>query len=300
MKHKFLIFNLLGLLWSCGNSSPASQSESEQARGHVLASLEKTQPSSDCDSLASFQTITVAGHEVAIALPPDSIAIVANLLILQGWNFPKEDWCQRSSLCQKAKALGYRLIMPEMGKSTYSTRLYRETRAEWRSYPTRRWLSDTLIPYLQETYCVMQEEEDNLVVGLSTGARGAALMALHMPDFFKAVAALSGDYDQRQIPKERILTGFYGSYEQFPERWAGEDNLVTQIEQFRTPIYLGHGQKDQVCPPVQTKLFYDSLRVAHPDLKMELNMPTQYAHNYQYWDYEVDRFLAFFEEVRGL
>ncbi|WP_157558306.1 prolyl oligopeptidase family serine peptidase [Microscilla marina] len=251
-----------------------------------------------CDSLRRMQTIKVAGHLVDIAVPQDSTNIKANLLVLQGWNFPKDDWCKKSSLCKKALSQGYRLIMPEMGKSTYSSKLYPETLKQWRKYPTLKWVTDSLIPYLQQRYCIMTPHQANFVVGLSTGARGAGLVVLNLPGLFKAVAALSGDFDQRKIPYDRIMTGFYGSIATFPKRWAGEDNMVVNIQKFKTPFYLGHGKLDRVCPPAQTQLFYQTLKKAHPRLKVVLSMPTWAAHNYRYWDYEVDKFLKFFEAYR--
>jgi dienelactone hydrolase len=253
-------------------------------------------PVPNCTPLKTMQTMKVAGHLVDVAVPKDSANIKGNLLILQGWSFPKDDWCKKSSLCKKALEQGYRLIMPEMGKSTYSSKLYPQTLAQWRKYPTLKWLTDSLIPHLQKEYCIMQPSQSNFVVGLSTGARGAGLVVLNMPDLFKAAAALSGDFDQRKIPYDRIMTGFYGSIAAFPKRWAGEDNMVVNIKKFKTPFYLGHGKLDKVCPPSQTQLFYNELKKAHPNLKVVLSMPTWAAHNYKYWDYEVDKFLKFFAE----
>lgn len=250
----------------------------------------------NCLPLHATQSVEVAGHMVDIATPKDStIKIKANLLILQGWNFPKEDWCKKSSLCKKALAQGYRLIMPEMGKSTYSSELYPQTLKAWRKYPTLKWLTDSLIPYLQKRYCIMTSTQANFVTGLSTGARGAGLVVLNMPGLFKAAAALSGDFDQRGIPQDRIMTGFYGSFYQFPKRWAGKDNMVVNIKKFKTPFYLGHGKLDRVCPPAQTRQFHDALKKNHLKLKVTLSMPAWAAHDYKYWDYEVDKFLKFFE-----
>lgn len=278
------------------NQNPDTLSSLRKKDGSDTQTKEKATRQKNCETLKSFQTLTVAGHQTDIALPPDAVPIRANLLILQGWNFAKDDWCRHAGLCQKALAKGYRLIMPEMGKSTYSTRLYPETLPEWRQFPTRRWLTDTLIPYLQKTYCIFLPEESNFVIGLSTGARGAALVSLNLPDLIRGMAALSGDYDQRKIPQERIMNGFYGSILKFPERWSGEDNLITQIYRFHTPAYLGHGQKDYVCPPNQTRLFYDSLLAHYPDMRLVLSMPAWAGHNYQYWDSETDPVLKFFEE----
>lgn len=251
----------------------------------------------DCLPLRAKQTMEVAGHLVDITTPADSGKIKGNLLVLQGWSFPKDDWCKKSSLCQKALSQGYRLIMPEMGKSTYSSQLYPQTLAQWRKYPTLPWLTDSLIPYLQKRYCIMTKDQANFVVGLSTGARGAGLVVMNKPDLFKAAAALSGDFDQRGIPHDKIMTGFYGSIYQFPKRWAGKDNMVVNIKKFKTPFYLGHGKLDRVCPPAQTLQFYQALKKNHPKLKLTLSMPAWAAHNYKYWDYEVDRFLKFFEEA---
>lgn len=251
----------------------------------------------DCLPLRAKQTMEVAGHLVDITTPADSGKIKGNLLVLQGWSFPKDDWCKKSSLCQKALSQGYRLIMPEMGKSTYSSQLYPQTLAQWRKYPTLPWLTDSLIPYLQKRYCIMTKDQANFVVGLSTGARGAGLVVMNKPDLFKAAAALSGDFDQRGIPHDRIMTGFYGSIYQFPKRWAGKDNMVVNIKKFKTPFYLGHGKLDRVCPPAQTLQFYQALKKNHPKLKLTLSMPAWAAHNYKYWDYEVDRFLKFFGET---
>ncbi|MFA4852641.1 MAG: prolyl oligopeptidase family serine peptidase, partial [Bacteroidales bacterium] len=63
---------------------------------------------------------------------------------------------------------------------------------------------------------------------------------------------------------------------------------------YKTPIYLAHGMLDQVVPPEQTIMFYDSLKKYHPDLKIKLNMPNA-RHDYLFWNSEVDNILKFFE-----
>jgi esterase/lipase superfamily enzyme len=293
----FVFFSIL-YLEACGGASsaqkPARIAAATQPKATVIS---RKEPAVVCDTLLSFQTIAVAGHWTDIAIPSHDKKIIGNILILQGWDFPKDDWCKKSSLCQKALAKGYRLIMPEMGRSTYQSQNYPETRADLRQYPTRKWLTDTLIPYLQKRYCLLQTDQSNFILGLSTGARGAGLVTMNLPDLFKAVAALSGDYDQTGIPADRIMTAFYGSYQKFSERWAGEDNMVVNVAKFKTPFYLGHGKLDKICPPNQTELFYNALHKAHPNLKIKLNMPAWAAHDYKYWDYEVDNIFAFFESV---
>lgn len=214
-------------------------------------------------------------------------------ILFPGWNFPADDWCNKTELCSKILSSGYCIVLPEMGKSVYQEKNYPETLLEWRLYPTRGWLSDTLIPTLQKKYSLLAENENNYVIGLSTGARGVALILLDFPDLFKGAAALSGDYNQTSMPADNLMTGFYGSFYKFPDRWKNTDNPVTRIREYKTPIYLGHGKQDKVVPPEQTIMFYDSLKKYHPALKIILNMPAA-QHNYDYWSSEVDNILKFF------
>ncbi|MEM9981997.1 MAG: alpha/beta hydrolase-fold protein [Bacteroidota bacterium] len=250
------------------------------------------------DSLQSFQTLQIGKHLVDIALPKESVTIKGNLLILQGFNFPKDDWCKKSSLCKKALAEGYVLIMPEMGKSVYATKLYPETREDWRHYPTKTWLVDTVFSHLQEKYGLLLSSQQNYMIGLSTGARGIALVALDHPTLFTACAALSGDYDPTRVPNDRLITAYYGAYELFPTRWAQVDNVVAKIEEWRTPIYLGHGKRDKVVAWEETQWFYDQLIQQAPEFPVKLSLLEIYGHDYTYWDFEVDRVLDFFDTIK--
>lgn len=214
-------------------------------------------------------------------------------LVLHGWNLPTDEWCTKTSLCSKATELGFFVILPDMGKSLYQDQNYPETRIDWCVYPTRTWLSDTLIPKLRNDFNLMTERDSNYLVGLSTGARGVALVLLDYPNLFKAAAALSGDYDQVQLPNDNLLTAIYGAYSTHKERWQTVDNPVYRISEFTTPLYLGHGKLDKVVPPAQTQEFYDSLVKKQPSLKIKLSMPDA-AHTYDYWDSEVDSIIKFF------
>lgn len=289
----FLAFSLFFFLNCSEKISEKNTQESSLDTKKVVENLAKPLLPPPCDSLAEFQTITVAGHQVDIARPKGQS--IGNLLILQGFAFPKDDWCKKSSLCKKALAAGYTLIMPEMGKSNYMSQLYPQTRADWKKEPQKHWLTDSLFSFLQNKYCLLLPTQKNFAVGLSTGARGVAVVALEKPELFRAAAALSGDYEQSKIPQDRVHIGYMGSYQQFPKRWREEENIVFQIKRWKTPIYIGHGKLDMVCPYQQSQLFYEALVKHHPKLRVKLNLPAQYAHDYRYWDYEVDNILSFFD-----
>ena len=255
--------------------------------------IEKIRPTAHATQ-DTLKTIMIAGHAVDIRTPAKG-DIKGNIIVLPGWSFSKDDWCNKSSLCTKALEKGYRLIMPEMSKSVYSGAYYPETIKEWQKFPNKVWVVQEMIPTLQKQHEILLPQQKNFILGLSTGGRGVALITLAKPDLFQAAAALSGDFDQTQMITDRLMIGYYGTYLQFKSRWEGEDNPTKQAHHWKTPIYLGHGKNDNIVPVSQTQIFYNAIKKHHPNLKMKLNLP-QAAHDYKYWDSEVDNMLAFFAD----
>lgn len=238
-----------------------------------------------------------AGKDVTIHLMKNSDSSglkIGNIILLPGWNYSSLDWCNKTSLCDKAKSLGYDLVLVDMQKSVYASRVYDETRSDVKSYPTRTWFIDTLIPNLQSNFGILIEDQKNYILGLSTGGRGAALLCLDKPNLFKKGASLSGDFNQMAMPNDNLMNMFYGSLKSHKNRWSGADNVVYQISRFKVPFYLGHGILDKVCPSSQTIEFYDSLRIHHPELEVILHIDSLAEHNYKYWNSEVDNVLNFF------
>lgn len=217
------------------------------------------------------------------------------IVVLPGWNLPVLDWCSKTTLCEKALKYGYILIMPEMGKSVYASRRYPETRKDWLRYATRKWFIEALIPYFQRKYKLLLPGEKNYLLGLSTGARGVALLSLDCPKIFAKAAGLSGDYDQTQMPDDNLMKGFYGPYADFKDRWTGKDNVVYRFKELKVPMYLGHGKADQVVPCRQTIQFADSLKKYSPNLVI-LHISDKAGHTYDYWNSEVDNIFIFFSK----
>jgi len=215
------------------------------------------------------------------------------LLVLPGFNFPRQDWCEKSSLCKAALAEGYIVVRPEMGRSFYATRLYPETRKDWLAEPNLPWLADTLLPELQKR-CLLVPGGPNFVIGLSTGGRGVAMLTAHFPDLFRAGASLSGDFDIWQMPGDGVNFGYLGQRDSFPDRWKGPDNVLHHLGKFKTPLYLAHGAVDSIIPVAQTQQFYDTLRKVQPGLPVELHLAPKGNHDYDFWDSEVKRALEFF------
>ncbi len=293
MKKIFLCISISALSGLVACQSSFEKQETKEQKATVIQKTDNQTDKIIYPILDTAVDIKIKGHWVSI-LSPKNQKIKGNILVLPGWDFSRNDWCEKSSLCQKALQRGYRLLMPEMGRSIYASRLYPETRSDWRVFPTKAWVVEEMLPYLQDSLGVMQPEQANFVLGLSTGARGVALIALAKPALFRAGAALSGDYEQTQMPADRLMIGFYGSYVQFKSRWEGEDNPVFQAKNFKTPLYLGHGKQDKIVPVAQTELFYGALKKANPSLRIHLHL-TEAGHDYIYWDSEVENMLDFFE-----
>lgn len=226
---------------------------------------------------------------------PGTPSLRGSLVVLPGWKLPVDEWCSKTQLCKKALAEGYVLIMPEMNKSIYSSHLYPETRNDWRIYATRTWFIDTLIRHIQKQYKLLLPSHNNFILGLSTGARGAALLSLDCPEIFKKCAALSGDYDQTRMPNDALMIGFYGPLEKFKDRWCGKDNITFRYKEFKNPIYLAHGKNDKVVPCDQTQQLCDSLLKYKPDL-IKCHMNDTAKHDYNFWNSEIENVLLFFRK----
>jgi pimeloyl-ACP methyl ester carboxylesterase len=235
------------------------------------------------------------GFKAEVQVKYPKVPAKGTILLLHGYNLPPMQWCEKTSLCQKALAKGYVLIIPDFGKTTYQEKVYPQTVAAFRTYPTRKWIRDTVITALQEKLKLLLPGTANFVLGLSTGARGAALLSVDLPQVFKAAGCLSGDYDQTQLPAEKIYTLYYGDYKKYSAIWKNDDNLHALIRVWQMPVYLAHGDHDKICPVSQTINFYHLLVKTHPQLKVVYNIAKNQQHDYTFWGSQTDGVLRFFD-----
>lgn len=216
------------------------------------------------------------------------------VLLLHGFNHAADEWCNRTTFCKKALEAGFVLIYPDFGKTTYQSRFFPETHPKYFEYPTRPWITDTAMVFISEKTGLLKPGGNNFVAGISTGARGACLIALDKPDIFKGAASLSGDFDQTLLPRDAIYNGYYGLYDRFSTRWKTVDNIYNMADSLTVPLYLAHGKLDKVCPVSQTVLFYNHLLDVNPALKTELHIDDTGDHSYDYWETQSDPLLKFF------
>jgi pimeloyl-ACP methyl ester carboxylesterase len=243
-------------------------------------------------TIPSSANSTATNIPVTIYTPPGK-SIRGNVLLLPGWKFLRHRWLNETGIKAQADRLGFRLICPEMNITIYESRYFPETTLKWADTPGLKWIHEFLIPAMKSKG-IFLPGQNNFVLGLSTGGRGAVLVTLDNPGLFNASAALSGDFDQTKMPLDNLMTAVYGSYRQFPERWL-IDNPAQQAKNWNTPLYLAHGTKDVVVPPSQTKLFYTLLRDLHIALDIKLFMP-EASHDFIFWSSQTPGVMEFFDK----
>lgn len=287
--YKFLV--LLLTLTSCSENNEMKKTnqkdestEKKAIKNDSVSSLFKH------DTVIYLTYLDTNKIEVRIRIP--EVELQGTIMALPGWNYPNTHWCDSTTLCEKALKYGYAIILPQMGKSNYCSQTYKETRKDWLHYPTRTWVVQTLIPTMQKNGLLI-EGDPNFIMGLSTGARGALLIGLDLNKIWRGLALLSGDFDHSKFPNDRLYIGSYGKMSEFPERWKTHDNSIYLISQLKSPVYIGHGKLDRVVDVKHSQLLADTLR--KKNWEFVYHVDSKGAHNYNYWNSEVDAILEFFE-----
>jgi len=267
--------------------------------------------------------------EVRFTISKHSVATGRKLLLLlPGWNYTDTQWCSRTNVCQQALQKGYDVLFVEMGKSVYMDSLYPEMRSDYRQYPTRTWLWDSVLKPLQPRgyftnlgipempittgngkilYKDMRLPIPCFVMGLSTGGRGAMLLGLEHPEAFRAIASLSGDYDPTLTPTDNLMINCMGRYSSFPWRWRGSNNINLRMSELKIPCFIGHGRADPVVSvkqAIELNATYLALKSKNrepfnsnssPVFKFQISETG--AHDYEFWNEMGLRALDFFESL---
>jgi len=223
---------------------------------------------------------------VDVFVPPGGRP-AGDVLVLPGWNFSRTEWHTKTTILLLARERGLRMAFPDMLKSLYESRYFPETRMKWGPVPGGEWIRTVFIPTMR-TYGFFKEGGANYLLGLSTGGRGVALVSLDNPGLFRAGAALSGDFNQSAMKRDRLMAAVYGPHDGFADRWATVDNPSYRISEWKMPIYLGHGKKDPVVPFEQTHALYKALVAAHPGVPVVLSAPEKAGHDFAYWQSELE------------
>ena len=195
--------------------------------------------------------VNFSNHPVQVKIICPSKQIKGVLLLLPGWNYPDLDWITKTSVARAALKNQFALLFVEMGKSVYMDSFYPDMRKDYKNYPTRTWLFDSVLSPLNK-FGWFTKNSNSFALGLSTGARGAVILALEHPQCFKGVAGLSGDYNPLLDKSDGLMVNCLGKYEKNTFRWIGTNNISLRANEFRTNIFLAHGTNDKIVPFNQT------------------------------------------------
>lgn len=233
-----------------------------------------------------------AENLIEIAVLRTELKRKGTILALPGWNYPYSHWCDSTNLCQLAKRNGYDLVMPTMGKTIYSDSIYPQTKQDWKGEVTRKWINEVMIPMLQKDLDVLLDQESNKIIGISTGGRGALLLAIDHPGLFDAGASLSGDFEMSNFPNDNLYIGFFGPFSKHKDIWMGIENPLNQMNELETPFYFAHGSKDNIVP-LKHLLF---LKEEIDTVENVINVVTDGKHDYTLWRMETEKAFLFFEK----
>ncbi|MBR31020.1 MAG: alpha/beta hydrolase [Spirochaetaceae bacterium] len=239
------------------------------------------------------QNLSEAGLSYDLYVPPLLADQEAShryrlMLVLPGWKFDKSRWIKETELKAYADQYSMILVLPQMHTSIYASSYFPETRMKWNPTPGLELLNKKFIPGLNARYGLFEKGKQNYLLGLSTGGRGVALLALSNPGMFMAGASFSGDFDQSVMPTDNLMTAVYGPFEKYSKRWREMDNPVNSASQWNMPIYLSHGKADRIVPPDQTLRFYRAIQSEKgTTVNVQLNMVDGAGHDFRFWNQQL-------------
>ncbi len=291
MKQVFILFSLIFLLIGCHQTKEETPDSSLNHKKDSIVTYDGYVFENQSDT--SFYLLNSRGYQADVHIMYPDDAIHGCILLLHGWNLPAMQWCDSTDFCEKALENNYALVIPELSLCNYPLEIYPECLEKYRKYPDLPWIVDSLIPAIFERTSLLEESKRNFVAGISTGGRGASLLAYYMPDMFRACASISGDFDITAMQDEFLYKAWFGDYDSFPERWEKEC-FAYDVENYKVPIYIAHGQADKVSPCAQSQAMYDSILLHHPDMIIEHWFPESYGHDYSFWAEQTEPVLNFF------
>lgn len=213
------------------------------------------------------------------------------IIALHGWNLRMEDWRHHSGISDLADHYGFLVVCPQMGKANYEKEYFPETIMKWNSKPSGRWIGEDFLTHIQKHYPAAVSRDKTGLLGVSTGAHGAVLVAGYYPERFGFAASLSGDFDVTRTPGDNLSRNIFGDYETYPDRWR-DGSSISMLENFKnTRLFIAHGAKDTVATVEQSRLMADELK--------KRNYPYLYTedengdHSWNYWKKELKNAVHF-------
>ncbi len=221
------------------------------------------------------------------------------VIALHQYNNNKRDWELNTSVESLADKYNIVIVCPDMKKSVYETKYYKETTYKWNIVPGGKFIGENLINYLNNTFGLAYKKSSTGIMGATVGAHGAVLVAATYNDKFGAVAGISGYYDPSPMTNSGMITAVYGPYSKNKERWNNEDNplkLVRNLEGI--PVYLYHGSKNDAFNENQSALLairLGQLSRQSDEYSITFNKSKNGYYGWTYWKRDVPAIMDFFD-----
>jgi len=262
---------------------------------------------------------TVKTARIQIYFPKDYRRGVTKrtLIALHNTGSDQLEWERNSRIAGYANAQGFVVVCPGMGTTIYETSYYPETTRKWDGIPGGKWVGEVLISFIRSRFSLAMDRRHTGIMGISSGARGAILVAAKYPEIFGAAAGLSGYYDSLSMTKSSLLTAVYGDHGKFSDRWKNDDNIIEMSRSLKdTPVFIAHGKDDSHYHYEQSRLLavrllmhrgtlLESIRdtvsdetkleeIAKGFYPFELHLIRREYHNWPFWNYMTPRMMDYF------
>lgn len=201
------------------------------------------------------------------------------LVLLPGWNYPVMDWKTKTGVVDSALSWGFQVLLCDMGKSVYMDSIYPEAREDYKEFATRTWLWDSILGPVSRNI----GNGNMVLMGLSTGARGAVLMGMEHQNEVGGVVALSGDYFPNMDANDKLMINSMGTYTQFKRRWEAGANDVRNLDGIPNLVYLAHGRQDSWVNPKHTLRLKKHLENVRTTETLEVQI-AEGKHDYTFWN----------------
>lgn len=206
----------------------------------------------------------------------------ASALLFHGYSISGDKWKSDLDIINPLLNLQYRVIILDFKKTIYNEHSFAQT-VEWKlKYPTRKWIREVVIDSLIKSEKIIKTDE-NILIGISTGARGVALLSIDdTAKIFNSIALISGDYNQSVLPKDRLMSSIYGSYSKYKTRWDTIDNIQKSSKVINAEhIFIAHGKEDPIVPFNQSSNLFK--KYEKENKKIVKYFPQKQGHNNIFW-----------------
>jgi len=230
----------------------------------------------------------------AIVIVPDGLRADApcpTVYMLHGFGGDCTAWLAvKPSLPAVADRDGIVIVCPDGGRSWYMD----SPECPESRYET--FMTEELVPFIDETYPVIAAREGRAIMGLSMGGYGAMTLAMKHKELFGAVGSTSGGLDIRPFPRSWELDRLLGEQFEHSDRWDAFTpiRMIPRLKNGDLRIIIDCGYSDFFLDV--NRDFHDRLLRYGIDHDFYLRPG---GHNRDYWADSVDYQLLFFRKFFG-